>query len=53
MEKDNLKLNYSHEKIMERWDSWRKYISEGGLSSWPRDEFEGLLDWFEEKLKEK
>ena len=31
---------------MSRWDAWRKYIAEGGKGSWPRDEFEMLLDYF-------
>ena len=39
------------EKIMKQWDSWRKYIAEGGGGSWPRDAFESLLDWFEEERK--
>lgn len=37
-----------HEKIMKVWDGWRKYIAEGGKASWPRDEFERLLDSLEE-----
>jgi len=32
------------ESIMKQWDSWRNYIAEGGEGSWPRDEFETLLD---------
>jgi len=40
------------EKIMQRWDEWRKYISNGGKASWPRDEFENLIAWYEERIKE-
>lgn len=36
------------EDIMRHWDSWHKYIAEGGECSWPRDAFESLLDHFEE-----
>ena len=32
--------------LMSRWDAWRQYIAEGGKGSWPRDEFEMLLDYF-------
>lgn len=31
-------------EIMERWDSWRAYIADGGKASWPRDAFESLID---------
>jgi len=37
---------------MTRWDAWRKYIAEGGKGSWPRDEFEMLLDYLFELIKE-
>lgn len=51
---DDLKTpEYDREAIMRRWDAWRKYIAEGGTASWPRDEFEGLLDWIEELLEKK
>ncbi len=40
------------EKVMESWDGWRKYIAEGGTASWPRDEFENLIDWYEGRIKE-
>ena len=40
----------NREDIMKHWDSWRKYISEGGSASWPRDAFESLLDYFEELI---
>lgn len=39
------------EKVMESWDKWRKYISEGGTASWPRDDFENLIDWYEGRIK--
>jgi len=38
------------EAIMKQWDLWRKYIAEGGGGSWPRDAFESLLDYYDEKL---
>jgi hypothetical protein len=34
----------SREDIMRHWNSWRRYIAEGGEASWPRDAFESLLD---------
>ena len=40
----------NYEKIMEQWDEWRKYISEGGTASWPRDAFENLIGWYEEHI---
>jgi len=40
------------EKIMHQWDTWRKYIAEGGTASWPRDAFENLIDWYEERIRE-
>lgn len=30
--------------VMKQWDSWRKYIADGGKGSWPRDAFESLID---------
>lgn len=36
---------FDRESIMKRWDKWREYIAEGGKGSWPRDEFEALLDY--------
>jgi len=36
--------------IMKQWDRWRKYIADGGGGSWPRDAFESLLDYYDEKL---
>jgi hypothetical protein len=38
------------EDIMRHWNSWRRYIAEGGEASWPRDAFESLLDHFEEQI---
>lgn len=32
------------EQTMKQWDHWRRYIAEGGGGSWPRDDFEGLMD---------
>jgi len=34
----------SDNEIMKNWDRWRKYIANGGKASWPRDEFESLVD---------
>ncbi len=39
------------ESIMKQWDSWRKYIANGGKSSWPRDAFESVLDYYEEQIE--
>lgn len=41
-----------HEDIMQQWDSWRKYIAEGGTASWPRDEFEMVIANYKERVKE-
>jgi len=40
----------SREGILKRWDIWRRYIASGGKSSWPRDEFESLLDYLLTRL---
>lgn len=40
------------EEIMEQWDNWREYISRGGKSSWPRDAFEALLDYYDERIEQ-
>jgi len=44
-EKEVKKWYESREGILKRWDIWRRYFSSGGKSSWPRDEFESLLDY--------
>ena len=44
------KGHFDRETMMKQWDSWRSYIAEGGGGSWPRDAFEALLDYFEERL---
>lgn len=36
---------------MKRWAAWKKYIAEGGKASWPTDEFEILIDLYEEEIK--
>jgi len=41
----------TREGIMREWDKWRKYIADGGEGSWPRDAFESLLDYLEEKYE--
>ena len=38
----------NREKIMQRWDVWREYIANGGKASWPRDDFEMLIDSLDE-----
>jgi hypothetical protein len=38
--------------IMRLWDTWRKYIKQGGTASWPRDEFEALIDGYEENIRD-
>lgn len=40
------------ESIMVQWDKWRTYIADGGGGSWPRDAFESLLDYYDEKLSD-
>ena len=40
----------NREKIMQQWDSWRRYIAAGGKGSWPRDAFESLLDEYDEEI---
>lgn len=40
------------EEIMKMWDSWRKYIAEGGKASWPRDAFENLIDCYDQEIKQ-
>lgn len=30
--------------VMQKWDLWRRYIAGGGTASYPRDEFEALID---------
>ena len=41
------------EQIMEQWDYWRAEIAEGNRSTAPRDWFESILDYYEEKLENK
>lgn len=43
----------TREDIMRHWDSWRRYIANGGKASWPRDAFESLLDYYDERLAER
>jgi hypothetical protein len=35
---------------MRRWDKWRRAIANGDIGSWPRDEFEALLDIHDEEI---
>lgn len=39
-------------ETMKAWDSWRKYIAEGGGGSWPRDAFECLISGLDEECGE-
>ena len=41
----------SHERL-EAWDTWRAYISGGGVASWPRDAFEAMLDRIADECEE-
>ena len=38
------------EKVMKSWDKWRAAIAAGDTSSAPRDEFEALLDTYDERI---
>lgn len=40
-----------HKKIMQQWGSWIAYWAECGRGSWPRDAFEAIIDYYEEKLE--
>jgi len=40
------------ESILLKWDGWRRYIADGGRASWPRDEFEQLIENYEAKIAE-
>lgn len=42
---------FDRETMMCQWDSWAAYLKNGGGGSWPRDAFEALLDYFEERLE--
>jgi len=39
------------EIMMNQWDSWISYYVDGGRGTWPRDAFEALIDYYEEKLE--
>lgn len=41
----------NREKTMQQWDSWREYIANGGKASWPRDQFENLIDFYEKQIE--
>ena len=43
-----LPIGLERERIMLQWDIWRQYIANGGTASWPRDEFEAILDAYDE-----
>ena len=42
----------SREEIMLQWDNIRKLIANGDRTSYPRDWFESILDYVEEKEQE-
>lgn len=44
------KGHFDRETMMEQWDTWARYFRDGEKGSWPRDAFEALLDYFEERL---
>ena len=51
-------INYDNDKdrvetMMEQWDSWISYYVGGGRGTWPRDAFEALIEYYEEKIDEK
>jgi len=37
---------------MKQWGRWGQYYKEGGGGSWPRDAFESVIDYYEEKIVE-
>jgi len=39
------------ETMMKQWSSWVLYHVGGGRGTWPRDAFEALIDYYEEKLE--
>ena len=39
------------ETMMKQWDSWLQYYISGGRGTWPRDAFEALIEYYEERLK--
>lgn len=47
-----LSAGLERETIMQQWDRWRSYIANGGTASWPRDEFESLLDAYDEIISD-
>ena len=40
----------NREQIMQQWDLWRESIAGGSGASWHRDEFEELLDSYDEEI---
>lgn len=41
----------TREGIMKEWDSWVRYYRSSGGGTWPRDAFESLLDYFDERIE--
>lgn len=42
----------TREGIMKEWDAWVRYYRSGGGGTWPKDAFEGLLDYFDEQISQ-
>jgi hypothetical protein len=40
------------EEILKQWDYWRREIANGNKGSAPRDWFESILDYYEEKQRD-
>ena len=40
------------ETMMAQWDSWVEYYAYGGRGTWPRDAFEALIQYYEDRLVE-
>ena len=40
------------ETMMAQWGSWISYYVEGGRGTWPRDAFEALIQYYEDRLVE-
>jgi len=38
--------------MMVQWDSWIRYYINGGRGTWPKDAFEALIEYYEERLEE-
>ena len=48
-------VDYDNERIetmLRQWESWISYYISGGRGTWPRDAFEALIEYYEEKLEQ-